>query len=70
MVLEHHPGDKLYIDFAGKPLSYINRYTGEIISVQVFVACLPYSDYSFAMAVPSQKLEDFLYAMQENHLWT
>ncbi|MCG2420514.1 IS21 family transposase [Aequorivita sp. F47161] len=64
MVLEHHPGDKLYIDFAGKPLSYINRDTGEIIFVQVFVACLPYSDYSFAMAVPSQKLEDFLYALR------
>ena len=63
MVLEHHPGDKLYIDFAGKPLSYIHRDTGEIISVQVFVACLPYSDYSFAMAIPSQKLEDFLYAL-------
>lgn len=64
MVLEHHPGDKLYIDFAGKPLSYINRDTAEIISVQVFVACLPYSDYGFAMAIPSQKLEDFLYALR------
>lgn len=63
MVLEHQPGDKLYMDFAGKKLSYINRDTGEIIEVQVFVACLPYSDYGFAMAVPSQKIEDFLYAL-------
>ncbi len=64
MILEHHPGDKLYIDFAGKPLSYINRDTGEEISVQVFVACLPYSDYGFAMAVPSQKTDDFIHALQ------
>lgn len=63
MVLQHHPGDKLYIDFAGKKLSYIDKATGEIIFVQVFVACLPYSDYSFAMAVHSQKLEDFLHAL-------
>ncbi|MCD6543424.1 MAG: IS21 family transposase [Flavobacteriaceae bacterium] len=63
MVLEHHPGDKLFIDFAGKKLSYIDHQTGEIIPVQVFVACLPYSDYSFAIAVKSQKVEDFIYAL-------
>ena len=63
MVLDHIAGDKLYIDYAGKLLSYINRDTGEVIKVQVFVACLPYSDYCFAMAVPSQKLDDFIYAL-------
>lgn len=64
MVLEHRPGDRLYIDFAGKPLSYIDRQTGEEIKVQVFVACLPYSDYGFAMAVPSQRTDDFIHALQ------
>jgi transposase/uncharacterized protein YeaO (DUF488 family) len=64
MVLEHHPGDKLYIDYAGKKLSYIDIDTGEINYVQVFVACLPYSDYCFAMAVPSQKTDDFIMALQ------
>ncbi len=63
MVLQHHPGEKLYIDFAGKKLSYIDRDTGEIIKCQVFVACLPYSDYSFAMAVRTQKITDFIYAL-------
>ncbi len=63
MVLDHKAGDKLFIDYAGKLLSYIDKNTGEVIKVQVFVACLPYSDYCFAMAVPSQKLEDFLYAL-------
>lgn len=63
MVLDHKPGDKLYVDFAGKLLFYVDRQTGEQIKVQVFVACLPYSDYCFAMAVPSQKLEDFIYAL-------
>jgi len=64
MVLDHHPGDKLYIDYAGKKMSYIDVDTGEIIDVQVFVACLPYSDYCFAMAVPSQKTDDFIMALQ------
>ena len=63
MVLTHKPAEKLYIDFAGKRLSYIDWQSGEIIEVQVFVACLPYSDYGFAIAVPSQKTNDFIYAL-------
>ena len=63
MVLQHQAGEKLFIDFAGKKLSYTDIDTGEIVPCQVFVACLPYSDYSFAMAVRSQSIADFLYAL-------
>ncbi len=64
MVLEHLAGEKLFIDFAGKKLSFVDRDTGEVIPCQVFVACLPYSDYSFVLAVRSQGLDDFLYALR------
>lgn len=63
MVLDHKPGEKLYIDFAGKKIGYSDKETGEIIQCYVFVACLPYSDYAFAMAVESQSTQDFLYAL-------
>lgn len=63
MVLQHRAGEKLFIDFAGKKLSYTDPDTGEVVPCQVFVACLPYSDYSFAMAVRSQNINDFLYAL-------
>lgn len=63
MVLTHNPGEKLYIDFAGKKLSYIDQKTGEVIECSVFVACLPYSDYGFAFAVRNQTVEEFLYAL-------
>lgn len=63
MKLEHEPADKLFVDFAGKPLHYVDRSTGELIPCQVFVACLPFSDYCFAMVVPSQRITDFLYAL-------
>ena len=63
MVLQHKAGEKLFIDFAGKTLSYTHRDTGEVVSCQVFVACLPYSDYSFVMVVRSQSIADFLYAL-------
>lgn len=63
MVLNHQPGEKLFVDFAGKKLSYTDRQTGEMISCEVFVGCLPYSDYGFAMALPSQTTGDFIHAM-------
>jgi transposase len=63
MVLHHEPAEKLFIDFAGKKLSYTDTSTGEVIYCHVFAACLPYSDYSFAMAVRSQSTGDFLYAL-------
>jgi len=63
MVLTHVAGDKLYIDFAGKTIPYINIETGELIECQIFVACLPYSDYGFAMAVRTQSISDFIYSL-------
>jgi transposase len=63
MVLEHKAGEKLFIDFAGTKLSYVDLQTGQVIYCQVFVACLPYSDYSYALAVKSQCVEDFIYAL-------
>lgn len=64
MVLEHKPGDKLFIDFAGSKLHYTDRSTGELIACEVFVACLPFSDYGFVMALPSQKIPDFLHGLE------
>ena len=64
MALQHKAAEKLYVDFAGKKMSYIDRETGEIIHCPIFIACLPYSDYGFAMAVRSQSVEDFIYALR------
>ena len=62
-ILTHVAGEELFVDFAGDPMEYIDIETGEVIKVQVFVACFPYSDYSFCMAVRTQSTDDFLYAL-------
>ncbi len=64
MVLNHKPADKLFMDFAGKKMYYTDRFTGQDIECEVFVACLPYSDYGYALAIPSQKSEEFIYALR------
>ena len=43
----YDPGTYLFVDFAGDKLSYIDPGTGEIVEVEVFVACLPYSCYEY-----------------------
>lgn len=61
--LDHKAGEKVFVDFTGKKLHYIDRSTGEVIEVEVFVAILPASQYTFVTAVRSQGREDFISAM-------
>jgi transposase len=53
MHFEHKPGERVQIDFAGKPLNYIDRSTGELISCPVLVCVLPFSGYAYVEALPS-----------------
>ncbi len=69
MVLNHNPAEKMFIDFTGDKLSYVDIHTGEVIECEVFVACLPYSDYGFAIAVNSQRIEEFIHAVKSSLLF-
>lgn len=64
MHLEHKAGDKMFVDFAGKKLHITDRMTGEITDVEVFVAILAASQYTYVEAVPSQQKADFISATQ------
>jgi transposase len=57
MKLDHIPGNEIYIDFAGKKLSIVNKETGEIEALEVFV------DYSGAkwVTIPEQRGSRFRY---------
>ena len=54
------PGEKMYLDFTGKHLSYVDRSTGEIIPCEVLVAVLGYSQLTYVEALRSQKLDHFV----------
>jgi transposase len=60
MHMDHEPGDKLYVDFAGTKLSYVDRETGEIIPVEVLVTSLGYSQKIYAQACSDQTKESFV----------
>ena len=61
---DHVPGEKLYIDYTGKKLSVVDAQTGQVTEVEVFVATLGYSQYTYVEAVASQKKEDFIVATE------
>ena len=58
----HLAGEKLFVDFAGRTAEVIDGLTGQIIPVQIFVAVLGASSFTYAEAVWSQKLPDWIAA--------
>ena len=62
--VEHYAGDQMYIDFAGDRLEVVDEETGEIRKVEVFVAILPCSHYTYCEAVWSQRKEDLIRACE------
>ena len=56
----HRAGDKLYVDYSGKKPSIIDPKTGEVTPVELFVAVLGASSYTYAEATRTQKSADFI----------
>lgn len=60
MRMEHKAGDKMFVDYTGKKLHIVDKLSGEITDVEVFVAILGCSQLTFVLAMPSQQKEDFI----------
>lgn len=63
MPLVHIQGETAFVDYAGHKAKIVNKETGEIQEVELFVAILPWSQYTFVEASYSQKKEDFIGSM-------
>ena len=55
----HRAGEKVFLDYSGKKPRIWSSDTGEAIDVELFVAVLGASNYTFAEATRTQRLEDF-----------
>ena len=62
MHIEHKPGQKLEVDWAGQTLPVIDSVTGTVAKAYLFVATLPCSGYSYVEAFMNQKLESWINA--------
>ena len=56
----HVAGDKLFVDYSGKKPSIIDVETGDAIEVELFVAVLGASNYTYAEVTRSQTVPDWV----------
>jgi len=68
-ILRHQAGQKLFMDFTGKTLCWVDRDTGQVHPAQVFVAILPASQYTYVQATASQKRGDLVRAITDCKSW-
>lgn len=69
MHINHKAGDKMFVDYAGNKLSTVDRKTGEIRPVEVFVAILSASQLTYVEASLSQKSEDWIRSNENAFLY-
>lgn len=63
--LNHEPGAVMQVDFAGKKMHWVDASSGEVHECEVLVGVYPYSQHTFAIALPSQKVGDFVYGLNQ-----
>jgi transposase len=58
----HPAGERVFVDFAGHTMEVVDGATGEVRQAEVFVGVLGASSYTYAEAVRSQSLPDWIAA--------
>ena len=56
----HRAGEKLFVDYAGKSPQIVDLATGEVTPVELFVAVLGASNFTYAEATATQRVPDFI----------
>lgn len=56
----HLAGDKLFVDYSGKKAHIVEPDTGEVIEVELFVAVLGASNFTYAEATATQQSPDWI----------
>jgi transposase len=65
MHLEYKPAEVMMVDFAGDKISYTDKDTRQIIECPVFVCILPYSGFSYAVALPDASIPQVVKALNQ-----
>ncbi len=56
----HIAGDKLFVDYSGKKPRIVDPETGKVVEVELFVAVLGASNYTYAEATRTQRIPDWI----------
>ena len=56
----HRAGDKCFVDYAGQKPRLIDPTTGDVSEVELFLAALGASNYTYVEATPTQQVPDWI----------
>jgi transposase len=56
----HKAGDKAFVDYSGKKSHIVDPTTGEVVEVELFIAVLGASNFTFAEATRTQRSIEFI----------
>jgi transposase len=56
----HRAGEKCFVDYSGTLARHIDPQTGEVVEVELFVAVLGASNYTYAEATRTQQIADWI----------
>lgn len=62
MHFQHKAGDKMFVDFAGKKMYYVDPDSGKTQEVQIFIGVLGASKLIYSEPVMTQQIDDWLNA--------
>ena len=57
---EHRAGEKVFLDYSGVKPTVVDRQTGEVTEVELYVAVLGASSFTFAEATRTQQRDEFI----------
>ena len=66
MHFEHSPGDKMFVDYAGKKFTIIDRETQKSRTVETFIAILGATGLTYVEASDSQRQESFIRSVERS----
>lgn len=58
--IQHKPGIRTEVDWSGPTMHYTVPSTGEVVKVYLFVATLPFSQYSYVEATKDMKMDTWI----------
>lgn len=65
----HRAGEKLFVDYSGKKPNIVDPQTGVVSEVELFVAVLGASNYTFAEATATQSAPDWIASHGRTHVF-
>lgn len=65
MVMNHDPGEKMFMDFSGDKINYLDPHSGKLTPCEILIVTSGYSNYTKVVAIPDQSMESCIIGLVE-----